>query len=423
MVKGKKKIVKKLRQKKENDISKNAEDILSNIHEKQKYDSLKDSDLFVEDVKRASVKILESRGLTKRKEALLKRRKKLEMEALAKKSGNKNVNGIRSSEKLKKLILEKSEKLSKLERKKQSIKQKDLKEDKEFDLWDAQDDKIKDDNGYLKEIDEKYRTVTKKRKVNIPKTFKEVVNILPAIEIMPSGASYRPDEKDHDKYLEKIIKEEVKFIKDTEKVKKSLSLREGETYATPRDRFLEAASGLFENDMEVKEEILSDDEKSKEVFNRSQPKYKTMKQRKRAAAQKRLEEHGAKIKQKRKDENLIEKAPAMSKKLSIYEKTLLQNTKLRKRKALLRKCTKTFVREDEKFKPEMDPFLLKEEVPDCMRRLNPQGSVLTSRMKSLEKRNIICGKEAKKKKIPLKLQLKFIEKRDHKTVGIGYKPV
>ncbi|CEF69467.1 Glioma tumor suppressor candidate region gene 2 protein [Strongyloides ratti] len=411
MVKGRKKITKKLRQKKDNDI-------------KKKYESLEDSQLFVEDTKRTSVKILESKELTKRKQAILERRKKLEAEALAKKNRNKNVNPIKKDEKLGKLISEKTEKLLKLGKKQQSSEQKkNSKKVEEYDLWDTQDDKVNDDNEYFKEIDERHKTATKTRKVKLPKTAKEVVNIMPAVEVVPSGASYRPDENEHNQYLQKILKEEIKFIKDSEKIKKSLSLKEGETYATQRDRYLEAASGLFDNDTEIKEEILSDDEEGKKNFSRSLPKYKTMKQRKRAAAQKLLELRGAEIKRKRKDENLIDKVPSISKKLSIEEKYLLRTIKLRKRKALLRKCTKTFAREDEKFKPEMDPFLLKDEIPDCMRRLNPQGNVLSSRMKSLEKRNIICGKEAKKKKIPTKLQYKFIEKRDHKRVGIGYKPI
>uniref|UniRef100_A0A0N5CHP4 Ribosome biogenesis protein NOP53 n=1 Tax=Strongyloides papillosus TaxID=174720 RepID=A0A0N5CHP4_STREA len=423
MAKGRKKLIKKLRQKKENDANVDAENVLSKVHEEKKFDSLKDSDIFVEDTQKASLKILETKGLSKRKEALLKRREKQKEEISTKKVDGKKTLAIKSDEKLKKLISEKAEKLSKELGRKRQVKEKDNKEDNKYDLWDTQDDMIEDDKGYLKDIDEKHKTAIKKRRVNIPKTAKEIVNILPAVEVLPSGASYRPDEEEHNEYLSKIIKDEVKFIKEEEKVKKSLKLKEGDTYATPRDRFLEAASGLFENEHEVKEEILSDNEEGEKSFSRCQPKPKTIKQRKRAAAQKLLEAQGAEAKRKRKDENLIDKVPSISNKIAVKEESTMVMTKLRKRKSLIRKCTKTFAREDGKFNEEMEPFLLKEEVPDSMRRLNPQGNVLSSRMKSLEKRNIICGNEAKKKKLPTKLQFKFIEKRDHKVVGKGYKPL
>uniref|UniRef100_A0A0N4Z5C6 Ribosome biogenesis protein NOP53 n=1 Tax=Parastrongyloides trichosuri TaxID=131310 RepID=A0A0N4Z5C6_PARTI len=427
MGKLRKKINKKLKNKE--DIQKDAENILIKVNEDKKYDSLKDSDLFEEDVKKLDVQVHEKGKLTKRQQALADRKKEI-AEKNVKKVDNKKINkkNVIENKKnigLKKIIQNKAtilSNLTKVEPNKNSNKK--IKEDNMYDLWDVPDNKINDEKGYKKDIDMKHSIATKTRNVNKPKTLNEVVNVLPAIEILPSGASYRPNEEEHVKYLSEIVEEEKTIIKDKERVRRRLKLKTGDTYATPRDRFLEAASGLFDNnDAEIKEEVTSDNEEVGKTFNRSQPKYKTYKQRKRALAQKKLEMAGAEVKRIRRNEQQIDQVPAIYKKVVKKEVETIKKTKERKRKELVRKCTKTFAREDGKFKPEIEPFLLKDEVPEAMRKLKPQGNVLMSRMKSLEKRNIIVGGEAPKKKIPTRFQYRLIESRDHKKVGLGYKPI
>ncbi|VDM53229.1 unnamed protein product [Angiostrongylus costaricensis] len=65
-----------------------------------------------------------------------------------------------------------------------------------------------------------------------------------------------------------------------------------------------------------------------------------------------------------------------------------------------------------KFKDEEEPFLLQEELTDCLRLLKPQGHVLKDRMTSLQKRNMLpIGGEREKNKLKLKLKSKLVEKR------------
>ncbi|KAM6226039.1 ribosome biogenesis protein NOP53 [Porphyrio hochstetteri] len=64
-----------------------------------------------------------------------------------------------------------------------------------------------------------------------------------------------------------------------------------------------------------------------------------------------------------------------------------------------------------------DPCLevqLSDELPDCLRTLKPEGSVLRDRFKSLQKRNLIEPRE--RAKFKRRYRVKYVEKRAFREV-------
>uniref|UniRef100_A0AC35U1X0 Ribosome biogenesis protein NOP53 n=1 Tax=Rhabditophanes sp. KR3021 TaxID=114890 RepID=A0AC35U1X0_9BILA len=417
MVKSKKKIIKKLKKSGEAEANKDIANVLVKTHEGVAGDLIPSGELFVEDKRRSKPAAVElQKTLTISKRGILQRRSYPGTLAFVPEKDDpcaaKFVNKI-------------------VKAKKRGVGNKIAASNGEtdevlYDLWDQpakvlpETKDIKED--YKDDIVFRHQAITRSRAVNIPHTMKEVISVLPAVQVLSSGASYRPEEEKHKNYLASIIEKEEEFIKLKDKVTKRLRLAEGGSYATPADDFRQRSSGLFDGP-EIKEEV--------ELFSGTEPeaeptplsKYVKLKTRKRIAKQKKLEEATANLKLRKKRENQILVAPTIVKRLKKEEKLVAAQSKKRVQREVMRRVTRPFNREDGKYKEEYEPFLLSTEVPESLRTLKPQGSVLESRVKSLEKRNIIVGSQAAKKKIPMRLKFKFVEKRDHKSVGKGYKPV
>ncbi|MCP9262711.1 hypothetical protein DINM_006065 [Dirofilaria immitis] len=187
------------------------------------------------------------------------------------------------------------------------------------------------------------------------------------VEIAPVGASYNPPVS---KYLE------------NERLKHRFALLEA-NYATQKEIELELTAGLNE----------SDDEDSKILEDKSEIGQNDS----RGETRKLNKEISEEI---QKQEELAER---------------------RKKHKLMKKFAGTQRLGRGKFEPCEKSVLLTEELPCSLRELKPQGNILTERLKSLQKRNMLSipGEKRRRRKLKNRLRIKEREDRKHQEVKLG----
>ncbi|CAI4223548.1 unnamed protein product [Auanema sp. JU1783] len=294
---------------------------------------------------------------------------------------------------------------------------------KDFDVWE------KDFNPKLtlehKEAELHYLKYTKKTLPNATVSVTKKTSLLRAVTLPDAGASYNPTAEDYANYVGAIAKEESKLIQSEEHVERSLH-PPGQVMVTSKEQELEMCQGLFlhpdYNSEDEKETVELKESEDKVIV--SETKAKTKKQRKTAERVKKEERHRLREKAKVQAEHDVFKAKKYMKEISKKETEIAKKSFEKKRDKFMKKYTERQMVGRGKFEEEDTPFLLQEELPQSLRQLKPQGSVLTDRVKSLQRRNMLpIGEKRNVRKLKAKLKVKRVEGREAKEIVRGTKLV
>ncbi|KAJ1349429.1 hypothetical protein KIN20_005000 [Parelaphostrongylus tenuis] len=287
-----------------------------------------------------------------------------------------------------------------------------------YDLWE--EDFVPKVNLEYEEAGEHLLRYTKKKLPNMPSTVRFKPSLLDAVKLPDAGASYNPKADDYQEYVAKIAVDEVNLIKEEERIQKATK-PQVESIVTHEEKSLEETEGLVidprydmdNSDMDIKEE--NDDEPTEfkgEKVVISDLMRKTRKQRQNAAKERKLLREQKRRKVIEKKQHDVYKAKKINKELAQKEALKEAERLERKKQKFLKKMTTRQQLGRGKFKDEEEPFLLQEELTDCLRLLKPQGHVLNDRMASLQRRNMLpIGGRREKNRLKSKLKRKIVKKR------------
>ncbi|CAD5229777.1 unnamed protein product [Bursaphelenchus xylophilus] len=263
-------------------------------------------------------------------------------------------------------------------------------------------------NHYLKET----------RKINHVRKTKYVPSILPAVSAPFAGASYNPSVDNYMEYARKIANEENLEIKNEKWVKNKLKLRNGDSVATVREQIKEEEGGFLSNsddeltDVEIKEEL--DDEEKPEVVKKPKNKPKSTKQRKKELERRQEELERLEGKRTKQNEAELLRIKSLIKELKEKLKQHQEDLVERRRKRVLNRLTAKKQLGHGKFEDFKEPVLLPEELNGSLRGLKSTGtSILSERLRSMEKRNLLaCKSDKKPKELKHSLKFKVTNKRE-----------
>ncbi|KAI4877689.1 hypothetical protein NFI96_016765 [Prochilodus magdalenae] len=274
-----------------------------------------------------------------------------------------------------------------------------------YDLWSA---------GGPETADPYYLEQTKKKLVKRPEKLNEKPSVLPAVEVIAPGGSYNPDFLSHQALLMKAHEVEVQKLKAEEKLQRKLAINKKDI-ATLETTFKEQIEGLVEEDEEANQETECAEDDA-DVGAASQQEKKTEKQRKKEKAERIMEL------QKKAERKMVDSRQQLFKlrSISMEVKNAEQKTKRRQmqRKAN-QEAQKAMPRRLGKLKlgssaQQVDTTVSTVLIYLCFFVLQPEGSVLKDRFKSLQKRNLIEPRE--RAKFKRKYKLKYVEKRAFKEI-------
>ncbi|VDM80187.1 unnamed protein product [Strongylus vulgaris] len=286
-----------------------------------------------------------------------------------------------------------------------------------FDLWEKEFEP-KVDLEY-QEAGEHMLLFTKKKLPHKPVTASFKPSLLDHVAVPDAGTSYNPKAEDYEKYVMKIAREETELIREEEKIEKG---RKPKYESVVTHKYV----------MKIAQEETKLIREEEKIEKGRKPKYESVV----THAEKSLEEteglvidprYNAEddeiIKKDEEDgeiEEAMETAKSFNKELARTEQEIAENAAKRKKEKFLKKMTTRQKLGGGEFKDEEEPFLLKEELSDSLRKLKPQGHVLNDRIASLQKRNMLpIGGPKNKNKLKTKLKRKFVEKRLVKEVTKG----
>uniref|UniRef100_A0A3Q0R1A6 Ribosome biogenesis protein NOP53 n=1 Tax=Amphilophus citrinellus TaxID=61819 RepID=A0A3Q0R1A6_AMPCI len=260
-----------------------------------------------------------------------------------------------------------------------------------YDIWE-QETKESGDPWYLQQ--------TGKKLVKRPEKLNEKPSVLPAVEVIAAGGSYNPDFFSHQALLQEAHEVEVKKKKEEDKIEKQLAYNK-------EDRATE------ESEEEEKEETPKDDGEEVAAGAIAVADKKTERQRKKEKAEKMKEKQ--RLAERRQTEQQQQLFQLRSIKTSIKQQE--EKTKIRqKRRKAKEEAQKAQPRRlgKLKFQPQHMEVQLSDELAGSLRQLKPEGSVLTDRFKSLQKRNLIEPRE--RAKFKRRLKVKYVEKRAFREI-------
>uniref|UniRef100_A0A5S6QTR7 Ribosome biogenesis protein NOP53 n=1 Tax=Trichuris muris TaxID=70415 RepID=A0A5S6QTR7_TRIMR len=298
-----------------------------------------------------------------------------------------------------------------------------------FDVWDDCDT---ESTGAASPLDQKaaelkeyYLRGTSVGFPKIPKTMRLPRSIRKHVDLPHSGSSYNPKYEDHQALLEKACLAEMAKIKKEKALKKAAALPKYGTPSTEETDIQEMVQSFLSNsDSQDLPEIAvtcgDDDSVNMDKPPKSVPaKPKTKAQRRHAAAEKALKKQLEKEKQQRVRENNVYRLKRIKKEIRRQEE--MSRKRQERRKALrVQKLLGPARMGPHKFEPPDDDVLLSNELPNSLRRLKPEGSIMADRYKNLQLRNIIETRIwiNKKRRRPYK----YIEKSAVRCVDERYIP-
>lgn len=301
----------------------------------------------------------------------------------------------------------------------------------DYDLWIKKDEDENDTSGdvEMKELKKEQQKLLGKNKVRVPCHRYQKPSLLPSVEVPEAGASYNPNERDHQILMEKAASIEEK------KYRKALELKkEVKSYYVPKDPneefnlwMKEMSAGLADDDQEDDDEDMegvndvgSDNMDEKMRIEKKVPERKTNTERNKERQKKQLEElKKGRLEEKRK------KGQEKSLKNMIKDiKKGSKETEDRIRKREKRKIDKLYQPKKlsgTKFTPcDVEVSIRNTGTggigKQSLRRINVEGNLLEDRFKSLQKRNIIECRvpQPKGKSLSSKRKFKSYVKRSHK---------
>ncbi|KAM4695717.1 LOW QUALITY PROTEIN: ribosome biogenesis protein NOP53 [Rhinophrynus dorsalis] len=258
-----------------------------------------------------------------------------------------------------------------------------------------------------------YLEQTKKSLVKRPDRLNAKPSKLPAVEVASPGASYNPTFQSHQALLLRAHEVELKKVKEETKLERQLNFPTAAEAPTEESRLREQCEGLVEESEEEEEAVPEEGSDEQRTVKLPQRERKTERQRKKEKEQKILK---AKLKAEKVHKQRLQSLFQLR---SIHSAVIRRQAELSQRKKL-----RAQKREAEALQPRrlgrlkyQEPaidLLLSDDLPESLRKLKPEGSVVSDRFKSFQKRNLIEPRE--RAKFKRKLKVKYVEKRAFREV-------
>ena len=228
-----------------------------------------------------------------------------------------------------------------------------------------------------------------------------------AVDVIHPGASYNPSFEDHQDLLSQEHEKVAKRLRKEEHLDKALAVDPNQV-ATPETQAAEMQEGLFETGTPNEDDKKDDedtDEEDTDAGGVFKPKSKKQRRHEaRIAKRKHLKEF---IYQRNKQTKQIKKIIA-----AIDQEKIEQNERKAKRAAVINRPRLGRLRYEE---PNQD-FKLSNEIQGSLRKLKPEGSIMSDRFSSMQKRCII---EPRKKFVPSrKRKPRMVEKTAFRAVTL-----
>lgn len=277
-----------------------------------------------------------------------------------------------------------------------------------YDVWGPTE---KQETGLDEDLETYIAECTNKRRPNIPSLRYQKPSLLPPVEVPHPGASYNPSYEDHQELLREALTVEEKREKEERHLDHVLTdmFPTRATAPTEATKLAEMSQGLFERSDD------SDSEFGGEAKNVNPPvraeDRKTRQKRRREHEQRKLRWEAKKRKEERIAASKVFKIKSITAELKEME-AKAQETQRRNETRLIEKLYKPRKMSKYKFEEPEKELKLSDELTECLRKLEPEGSVLEDRYKSLQKRNII--ETRKRQKRVVKYKPKVALKRDHR---------
>ncbi|XP_059137312.1 ribosome biogenesis protein NOP53 isoform X1 [Peromyscus eremicus] len=266
---------------------------------------------------------------------------------------------------------------------------------------------------------------TKKKGVRRPPRLHIKPSQVPAVEVIPAGASYNPTFEDHQALLREAHEVELQREKEAEKLERQLALPTTEQAATQESVFREMCEGLLEESDGEEEPGSVERPEADDGADETSPTGP-------AGAEKRMEK---KTEQQRRREKAarkrrVQQAALRAARLQHQELFRLRGIKAQVARRLAelarRREQRRLRRLAEADKPRrlgrlkyQDPDIdvqLSSELSGSLRTLKPEGNILRDRFKSFQKRNMIEPRE--RAKFKRKYKVKLVEKRAFREIQL-----
>ncbi|KAL1786356.1 glioma tumor suppressor candidate region protein 2 protein [Sigmodon hispidus] len=297
-----------------------------------------------------------------------------------------------------------------------------------YDLWSPNNPLDKPLVGQ----DDFFLEQTKKKGVRRPPRLHIKPSQVPAVEVIPAGASYNPTFEDQQALLREAHEVELQREKEAEKLERQLALPSTEQAATQESVFREMCEGLLEesDDEDVPGSV--EQPEAGDGTNETSPtgppdaekrmEKKTEQMEKKTEQQRRREKAARKLR--------MQQAALRAARLHHQELFRLRGIKAQVAHRLAelarRKEQRRLRRLAEANKPRrlgrlkyQDPDIdvqLSSELSGSLRTLKPEGNVLRDRFKSFQKRNMIEPRE--RAKFKRKYKVKLVEKRAFREIQL-----
>uniref|UniRef100_A0A8B9P8P5 Ribosome biogenesis protein NOP53 n=1 Tax=Apteryx owenii TaxID=8824 RepID=A0A8B9P8P5_APTOW len=254
---------------------------------------------------------------------------------------------------------------------------------------------------------------TKKQRVKRPARLRKKPSEAPAVEVIAAGGSYNPTFEDHQALLLRAHEVELRKQKAEEKVERQLGFPTAAEAPTAETLFREECEGLLEESDEEGEGP-SPEEPGEPLCAgpaaaapRKEKKTEQQRRREKEAAR-RLREKAARCRRQE-----LFRLRSLRLQVTRWEAELLRRRQLRQAKRRERDALPRRLGRLRYEAPSLE-VQLSDELPESLRALKPEGSVLHDRFKSLQRRNLIEPRE--RAKFKRKYRLKYVEKRAFREV-------
>lgn len=269
---------------------------------------------------------------------------------------------------------------------------------------------------------------TKKKGVTRPPRLHVKPSQVPAVEVIPAGASYNPAFEDHQALLREAHEVELQREKEAEKLERQLALPASEQAATQESVFREMCEGLLEESdgedepgcAEQPAEQPAADEGAAEKTSpagaagpEKRMEKKTEQQRRREKAARKLRVQQAALRAARLQHQELFRLRGIKAQVARRLAELARRREQRRRRRLEEANKPRRLGRLKYQAPDID-VQLSSELAGSLRTLKPEGNILRDRFKSFQKRNMIEPRE--RAKFKRKYKVKLVEKRAYREI-------
>ncbi|GAB6022027.1 hypothetical protein CHUAL_006177 [Chamberlinius hualienensis] len=281
-----------------------------------------------------------------------------------------------------------------------------------YDVWDQPDISIT--NGLMdKDLEDYYKTQTKRKGRKVPNTYYLRPSALPAVEVVKAGASYNPSYVDHQALLGAALNVEINKQKEEKKLIRALDEKFPTACEAPNQEswLTEMSQGIMVGG-EAEESDGEEIDGTAPLTLNPPVRADKRKSENRRRKERRLKLEALAAEKERRDEiksNEVFRIKSIAAEI-MNEKYESQAKQLKKKIEKLGDALKPAKLSKYKYEePEME-LLLSNELSGNLRGMKTDGNVLHDRFKSFQRRNIIESR-IKQKKTKRKFRLKTFPRK------------